>query len=186
MASQGDVRGVFGQFASGVTIVTCFDDDGHPHGATMTAFTAVSLEPRLCQVTVNRTATSATLLPARPFAINILASDQSDLALEFAGRPNGADVGWVDGIEAPALVGAITTLWCRPWADYDGGDHLIVIGEIVAAEVGDGSPLLYHRGNFHLLGHRTADAHWGGSFDDPTAGWFSAATAPVRITDLIP
>lgn len=186
MTGHGDLRGVFGQFASGVTIVTCADDDGRPHGATMTAFTAVSLEPRLCQVTVDRRARAASLLTGRPFAINILAGDQSDLALQFAGRSNSVEVRWVEGVEAPALGGTVATLWCRPWADYDGGDHLIVIGEIVAAEVGEGSPLLYHRGNFHVLGHRTADAHWGGSFDDPTAGWFSAATAPVRITDLIP
>lgn len=186
MADHGDLRGVFGQFASGVTIVTCIDDDGLAHGATMTAFTAVSLDPRLCQVTVDRRTRAAALLRGRPFAVNILAGDQTDLAQHFAGRPNGGEITWIDGDGAPALGGTVATLWCREWADYDGGDHLIVVGEIIAAEVNDGRPLLYHRGNFHDLGRRTADAHWGGSFDDPTAGWFSAATAPVRLTNVIP
>ena len=48
------LKNVFGQFASGVTVITCTNADGAPHGATVTAFTAMSLEPRLCQVTMTR------------------------------------------------------------------------------------------------------------------------------------
>ncbi len=48
------VRNAFGRFATGVTVVTCAKEDGVPHGATVNAFTAVSLDPPLCQVTLTR------------------------------------------------------------------------------------------------------------------------------------
>lgn len=178
MTTTTDMRGVFGQFASGVTVVTCRTEDGVPHGATMTAFTPVSIEPRLCQVTVTRTARIAKLLSSKPFAVNILSSGQTDLGLHFAGRPNSTPVVWDEQGIAPTLVGVAATITCEPWAEYDGGDHFIVVGQVVAADVSDAAPLLYHRGNFHEIGRRTADAHWDGSSDDPTTGWFTAITAP--------
>ena len=39
-----ELRGCLGHFATGVTVITC-DGDGSPHGATVNAFSAVSLEP---------------------------------------------------------------------------------------------------------------------------------------------
>ncbi|AZZ83086.1 hypothetical protein C5O27_20155 [Gordonia alkanivorans] len=51
---QRTMRNIFGQFATGVTVITCANDEGTPHGATVTAFTPISIEPRLCQVTLTR------------------------------------------------------------------------------------------------------------------------------------
>src|SRR3954467_1189654 len=132
-----ELRNAFGQFATGVTVVTCTSEGGRPHGATVNAFTAVSLEPALAQVTLGRTSKACQYLDGRPFAINVLADDQLDVAWHFAGRPiqwPGRAPGWVDGPLAPLLEGAATTISCRPWRTYDGGDHLIVIGEVAAVE----------------------------------------------------
>ncbi len=50
MAPQSQqLRVAFGRFATGVTVVTCRNHDGLPHGATVNAFTAVSLDPALCR-----------------------------------------------------------------------------------------------------------------------------------------
>ena len=52
--TPGRLEDVFGKYASGVTVVTCLNADGEPHGATVTAFTAVSHTPYLCQVTLTK------------------------------------------------------------------------------------------------------------------------------------
>ena len=180
-----ELRNAFGQFATGVTVVTCTSEEGRPHGATVNAFTAVSLEPALAQVTLGRTSKACQYLDGRPFAINVLADDQLDVAWHFAGRPiqlPGRTPGWVDGPLAPLLEGAATTISCRPWRTYDGGDHLIVIGEVAAVEITARDPLLFHGGRFRNLG--PVETHWSGSLDCPERGWFDAAAVftPLALT----
>lgn len=169
-----DLRKVFSQFASGVTVVTCVNRDGIPHGATVTAFAAVSMSPPLCQVTLMRQSKACALLGNQPFAVNVLAADQTDIAMNFAGRPCTPGPVWRDGPTAPIICGAAATMSCRAWANYDGGDHIIFIGEIVAAESTGKPPLLYHCSTFHQLGAPVADLRWSGSLDDPVSGWFTA------------
>src|SRR3954471_4566940 len=91
------LRDAFGRFATGVTVVTCAKDDGVPHGATVNAFTAVSLDPALCQVTVTRESRASHYLQDAPFAVNVLAVDQPEVAWHFAGRPQDPEPRWADG-----------------------------------------------------------------------------------------
>lgn len=186
---QRTLRNIFGQFASGVTVITCANSDGEPHGATVTAFTAVSLEPRLCQVTLTRTSKACRFLSDAPFAVNILAADQVDTALHFAGRPQSPEPVWEQGPTAPILAGTAATLSCTPWREYDGGDHVIYIGEIVDATFDETvDPLLFYRSTFHDLGAPSTSTAWNGSLDDPHSGWFDSQTrfvpfelAPARL-----
>ena len=188
MSDRQLLSNVFGQFPSGVTVVTCCDREGGPHGATVTAYTAVSLEPRLCQVTLTRRSKAAQYLKGSPFAVNILARDQVDVALHFAGRPCVDEPGWEDGPLAPIIAGSAATLSCVPWRQFDGGDHLIIVGEIVDAVVRDVAPLVFYRSTFHDLGAPSSSASWSGSFDDPLAGWFDAHTpfVPFHIAEHAP
>lgn len=177
MTDQRTLRNIFGQFASGVTVITCANSDGEPHGATVTAFTAVSLEPRLCQVTLTRKSKACSYLSDAPFAVNILATDQLDTAMHFAGRPRTDPVWDTTGI-APALFGNAATLECAPWAQYDGGDHVIYLGEIVDASVDTTKePLLFYRSTFHDLGAPSGSTAWNGCLDDPHSGWFDATAS---------
>jgi flavin reductase (DIM6/NTAB) family NADH-FMN oxidoreductase RutF len=174
-----ELRNAFGRFATGVTVVTCTNDDGEAHGATVNAFTAVSLEPALAQVTLGRSSKACEYLKGKPFAINVLAHDQLDVAWHFAGRPADVPPEWVDGPTAPLLDGCSTTISCRAWRTYDGGDHLIVIGEVEAVEISGRDPLLFHGGQFRYLNpdHDAAPGiHWGGSIDCPNHGWFDAGS----------
>src|SRR3954451_20563573 len=157
------LRDAFGRSATGVTVVTCAKDDGVPHGATVNALTAVSLEPALCQVTLTRQSRAARHLEGAPFAVNVLASGQLDTAWHFAGRPQDPEPAWAEGPTAPMLVGNAATISCRPWRTYDGGDHLIVIGEVVALELTDADPLLFFGGRFRELAAPVTGIHWGGS-----------------------
>ncbi|QTI71231.1 flavin reductase family protein [Gordonia sp. L191] len=170
------LQNVFGQFASGVTVITCANSDGEPHGATVTAFTAVSLEPRLCQVTLTRKSKACNYLTDAPFAVNIMAADQLDIAMHFAGRPAQPGPTWVDGPTAPVLSGSAAVLSCVPWRSYDGGDHIIYIGEIVDAHTSGKPPLLYYRSTFHDLGEPSVNSLWTLCADDPHSGWFDSTT----------
>jgi flavin reductase (DIM6/NTAB) family NADH-FMN oxidoreductase RutF len=171
-----ELRSCFGRFATGVTVVTCTNSDGEPHGATVNAFTAVSLDPALCQVTLTRTARACRYLEGKPFAVNVLAGDQLDMAMHFAGRPMETEPVWADGPTAPVLVGVAATISCDPWCSYDGGDHLIVLGEVRHAAVTDLAPLLFFGGQFHQLGQRSAGSPWLGSMDCPSSGWIQPET----------
>jgi flavin reductase (DIM6/NTAB) family NADH-FMN oxidoreductase RutF len=171
------IRDAFGRFATGVTVVTCAKERGMPHGATVNAFTAVSLEPALCQVAVTRQSKACGYLADAPFAVNVLAAGQLDTAWHFAGRPQDPEPEWADGATAPVLVGNAATISCRPWRTYDGGDHLIVIGEVVDLELTDADPLLFFGGRFRQIAAPETGVHWAGSIDSPELGWFDATTA---------
>jgi flavin reductase (DIM6/NTAB) family NADH-FMN oxidoreductase RutF len=179
------LKHVFGQFASGVTVITCATAEGESHGATVTAFTAVSMDPRLCQVTLTRRSKACEYLDGAPFAVNILAADQYDIAMHFAGRPSEPGPVWAHGPTAPILDGASATLSCAPWRSYDGGDHIIFLGEVVDAHSTDKPPLLYYRSTFHDLGEPSVNSLWTLSADDPHSGWFDATTtfAPLAPTE---
>ncbi|MGY1824634.1 flavin reductase family protein [Geodermatophilus sp. SYSU D00079] len=170
------LRTAFGRFATGVTVVTCAKDDGVPHGATVNAFTAVSLEPALCQVTLTRQSRACRYLEGAPFAVNVLSRDQLDTAWHFAGRPQDPEPAWAEGPTAPVLAGNAATISCRPWRSYDGGDHLIVIGEVADLDVTDAEPLLFFGGRFRELAPTRTGVHWAASLDSPEQGWFDAST----------
>ncbi|MBN6041269.1 flavin reductase family protein [Amycolatopsis sp. 195334CR] len=171
---QREIRTGFGRFATGVTVVTCRNEAGEPHGATVNAFTAVSLEPALCQVTLTRRSKACRYLGDAPFAVNVLAAGQLGTALHFAGRPQDTPPEWAEGPTAPVLAGNAATISCLPWRTYDGGDHLIVIGEVAHLETSGADPLLFYAGAFRELGPIQADPPWAASLDCPDSGWFGS------------
>jgi flavin reductase (DIM6/NTAB) family NADH-FMN oxidoreductase RutF len=141
----------FGTFAAGVAVVSTRTDDGAPHGAAATAFTAVSLDPPLAQITLPRTSRSARYLADARFAINILSLEQKDVARYFAAGTPGEEPEWILDGSVPVLTRNAATLECRPWNIYDGGDHVIVIGEVTALEVTAREPLVVLAGRFRKI-----------------------------------
>ena len=178
------LRSTFGRFATGVTVITCRTPDGRAHGATVTAFTPISLDPPLVQVALTRSSKACGYLHEASFAVNVLAADQHDLAMHFAGRPGEDPVPWREGPTAPVLAGTAATLSCRPWRTHDGGDHLLFLGEVVDVARTERPPLLFHDSAFHEIGRRSSDTVWLGCQDDPQVGWFDAHTrfVPARTS----
>lgn len=170
--SSRDLRQAFGKFATGVTVVTCQRPDGTPHGATVNAFTAVSLDPPLAQITLIRGNKVGDYIEDQPFAINIMADDQIDVCLNFAGVKMKDEVQWHSVDSVPVLEGNAATLICKPWRTYDGGDHIIVVGEITKIEVTDEEPLLFISGRFRHPGRFSQGTPWEGSGDCQSIGWF--------------
>ncbi len=169
-----ELRNCLGHFATGVTVVTC-TADGEPHGATVNSFTAVSLEPPLVMVALARASKAGRHLPGAPFTVNVLRRRQDDLARHFAGHPSAAPVEWAGAVDAPRLAGALAYLACAPWRSYDGGDHVLFLGEVIEFEHFGGEPLVFYRGGFHPLGAAFEEGlealPWLGSLDSPDAGW---------------
>ena len=145
-------RTCLGQYATGVAVVTYEGEDG-PRGATINSFTSVSMDPPLVSVSFARPTTTARSLVDRPFVVNVLSSNQLDVALQFAGRPRPElQVPWSSSAEVPRLLGGVAWMQCRPWATYDGGDHVLFVGEVVHHDSRRGEPLLFHRGQFRMVG----------------------------------
>jgi flavin reductase (DIM6/NTAB) family NADH-FMN oxidoreductase RutF len=154
---QETFRTLLSRFLSGVTIVTTSDDDGRPHGMTVSSFCSVSLEPPLILVCIDRTASLHDLLiRAETFAVNILAGDQEVLSRRFADTGIEArfdGVAWSQGSAGPLIDGVHATLECKSVGHLPGGDHSIIIGQVLGGSAASrGSPLLYYRGGYGQLG----------------------------------
>lgn len=149
---------VLGSFASGVAIVTAFDDDD-PVGLTAQSFMSLSIDPPLVMFCPQRTSTSWPRIErARHFAANILAEGQESLGTQFArsGTDKFAGVSWAAGPSgAPLLDGVLAHIDCRIEAVHEGGDHLIVVGRVLhlAADTRQ-KPLVFFRSSFESLAAR--------------------------------
>jgi flavin reductase (DIM6/NTAB) family NADH-FMN oxidoreductase RutF len=152
-------REVMGQFASGVTVITTLHD-GEIRGMTANAFMSGSLEPPLCVISVaKRARTHVCLQETRRFVVNILAHDQSEVAIHFSGRPSPKamiEIGRIDGI--PMLQNVCAHLAADIVAEHDCGDHTLFIGHLFHMDA-DASrdPLVYHEGRFGTLVHTKQD-----------------------------
>ena len=180
------LRACFGKFATGVTVVT-YRADEEVRGVTMNSFTSVSLDPALVLLSIARTAKTCDALDGIPFAVNILRVDQMDVALHFAGRPRpGALIKWAETEDTrlPYLEDALAVFQCRHWTRYDGGDHVLHIGEIVASTMNEGEPLLFNSGRFTSPGLPIIDGPLVTSFDGPPVpAWVGALHRVHRIMD---
>jgi flavin reductase len=132
-------RGVMSRFASGVTLV-CARRGEEVHGLTVSSFCSVSLDPPLILVCLRRDGYCHDfIVEAGSFAVNVLAATQEDAARRFAdARLSPAqrfeDLRYrAETTGAPVLSDAIAWLDCRISTVYPGGDHSIVVGEVVTA-----------------------------------------------------
>lgn len=152
------LRNALGEFATGVTVVTTINSAGTPVGITVNSFTSVSLDPPLVLWNLSvHSAKHAAFDDTEYFAVNVLSLAQKDVALTFA-RPGGepfaglqTEVG-AGGV--PLLSGCIAYFECRMVHRYRGGDHEMLVGEVLSYRDAGGEPLVFHHGRF---GRFTAD-----------------------------
>jgi flavin reductase (DIM6/NTAB) family NADH-FMN oxidoreductase RutF len=145
------MRQVMGRFATGVAIITT-GADGVPHGMTVNSLTSVSLRPPLLLVCLTAGARSTDAVrQAGRFVVNILSARQEELARRFArpGADHFAGLRVTHGShQVPVIPDALAHLECDTHQRVTAGDHLIVIGEVVAVCERDGAPLGFHGGRF--------------------------------------
>jgi flavin reductase (DIM6/NTAB) family NADH-FMN oxidoreductase RutF len=157
----GDFRTALGRFASGITIMSTLQD-GVSHAMTANAFTSVSLDPPLVLVCVDKgVRMHNAVLDCGYWAVSVLADSHQEIARRFA--KSGRDLlTQFDGVSTHAgpktgcllIEGALSWLECRTWATYDGGDHTIVVGEVLSlatADPADPAALIYYAGQYRAL-----------------------------------
>ncbi len=151
-------RQVVGSFACGVTVITT-GIEGRFHGMTASAFTSLSLDPCLVLVCIDRQAlTLPALQESGRFNVNILSERQQHLSMTFSSKDK-SETHRLDGVDfhlgeydQPLLEGVIGYLECELREQYEGGDHIIAVGEVMAAGVGEQEPpLAYFRSSYREL-----------------------------------
>lgn len=145
-----DFKESMARVSSTVVVVTTMTPGG-PHGTTVSAFMSLSVNPPMIVVSLDRASRLlARVRAVSRFGVNVLSHDQADIARCFA-RKSGekfAGVRWSSDRGLPRLDGSAGWLSCSAARLVDGGDHILVIGVVEAAEVADRLPLTYHARSF--------------------------------------
>jgi 3-hydroxy-9,10-secoandrosta-1,3,5(10)-triene-9,17-dione monooxygenase reductase component len=156
MISPELFREVFGRFATGVAVVTSTGPSG-AGGMTANAVCSLSLDPLLALVCFdNQARTLPIVREARRFGVNVLTSEQEELAGVFASKlPESEKLDTVDhhltdGI--PIIDGVHAWATCELRELIPGGDHTIAIGEVISMGLGGGRPLVWYGGRYHAWG----------------------------------
>jgi flavin reductase (DIM6/NTAB) family NADH-FMN oxidoreductase RutF len=147
-----EYRDVIGHFATGVAIVTCQGEHG-PAGLTTNAVTSLSLDPLLLIVCFdNASRTLQIVREARRFAVNVLRSDQEDLAAAFSSKRVAREkfeaVTHTVAHGVPVLDDALAWIACDLTELLPGGDHTIGIGAVIDGAASAGEPLVFFRGSY--------------------------------------
>jgi 3-hydroxy-9,10-secoandrosta-1,3,5(10)-triene-9,17-dione monooxygenase reductase component len=176
-----EFRRALGAFATGVTIITTRAPDGTPLGLTCNSFNSVSLNPPLVLWSLENKALSLPVFQQTPhWAVHVLSTDQEELSGRFARRGGNKFAGLtleegVGGI--PLLTGCTARFQCRNSFQYDGGDHVIFVGEVLQFDRNDVAPLVFHGGRYaHATrrepgGERPRRAYMAGSFSEDFLGY---------------
>ncbi|WP_230291451.1 flavin reductase family protein [Croceicoccus sp. Ery5] len=151
MIEAKSLRDALGNFATGVTIVTT-SHGGRNVGLTANSFNSVSLDPPLVLWSLAKKSSNIEAFTSVDgFAVHILGADQEALSNRFA--TPGIDK--FEGVEFETSAGGVPLLQdcaarfeCRTAYRYDGGDHIIFVGEVLDLEQSEKEPLLFHRGKY--------------------------------------
>ncbi len=162
-----EFRNALGAFATGVTVVTAAAPDGSRAGVTANSFNSVSLNPPMILWSLAKTSRSRAIFEqAAYWAVHILAADQDHLSNHFA--KSAADK--FAGLEIETGIGGIpllkdyaTRLQCKTAFKYEGGDHVIFVGEVLSFDRRDVAPLVFHGGKYALAARKTEPAVLSGT-----------------------
>lgn len=126
----------------------------------------VSYRPALMAVHIHkRNATYRNIAATKEFGINIASSDQNVLSsvaggysgVEFDKFEAAKELGFRfrDGaeIDAPMVEGSVITMECRVVQEIVLGDHVMIVGEVLSADLDTGKkPLVYHHNTYWEIG----------------------------------
>ncbi|SFA82401.1 3-hydroxy-9,10-secoandrosta-1,3,5(10)-triene-9,17-dione monooxygenase reductase component [Collimonas sp. OK607] len=154
-----DFRNALSMFATGVTIVTTRAEDGAAVGMTANSFNSVSLQPPMVLWSLAKNARSLPVFANAPFwNVHILSNDQDALSNRFA-RAGEDKFAGLELDECPSnmplIRGCSARFQCRTAFQYEGGDHIIFVGEVIGYDRTDTPPLLYVTGQYAVAAHKS-------------------------------
>ncbi|MFJ7638380.1 flavin reductase family protein [Peribacillus sp. NPDC097206] len=145
-------RDTMGKFSTGVTVITT-KHDGKVHGMTANAFMSVSLNPKLVVISIGENARCLNKIrESGQFGVNILAEDQQEYSMIFAGQKKGEiDIEFDTLAGVPVLPGALAQISCEVVSSYVEGDHTLFIGKVQDILLEEKEPLLFYSGKYYSL-----------------------------------
>jgi flavin reductase (DIM6/NTAB) family NADH-FMN oxidoreductase RutF len=150
------LRHAFGQYPTGVAVVTTRAEDGALRAMTINSFASLSLDPPLIMWSLCAHSLDLPLYrPGQPFGISILAAGQTAIARHFAdGRLRHTPL--PDAITPHAsgiavVRDAVGHLLCTVERTLPGGDHMMILGRVARVETAPGDTLAFHRGRYAHL-----------------------------------
>ncbi len=146
-------RHALGQFATGITIITTIGHDGRQIGMTANSFNSVSMHPPLVLWSLTKKSSNFDAFKSSlHFGVSVLAHDQEGLAHRFASykgdRFEGVPTHPSPTHHMPLIQGAVAHFECKTRSIYDEGDHIIIIGEVIACAASPAQALIYHAKTF--------------------------------------
>ncbi len=158
VADPQTFRKAWGKFATGVSVVTTIQADGHVHGMAANGICSVSLEPLLVLVCVGHNRNSYPLIKeSKRFCINILSEGQQAVAENYARPPAQRNPDFEVGFSftergSAKIEDSLAYMDCHVVQEVVAGDHTIFIGEVDEIRVNDGpQPLVFCEGGFYRL-----------------------------------
>lgn len=146
-------RNAMGKFATGVTVIATEVEGEGVHGMTANAFMSVSLDPKLVVISIGEKAKILDKIKqSKLFTVNILAADQQELSMIFAGQiKENKEVVFerLDG--KPVLSGSVVQIACEVSTEHVEGDHTLFIGKVTDIKIEDVEPLVFYSGRYRSL-----------------------------------
>lgn len=153
MSPSQAFRDAMSQYPTGVTVVATYYQ-GRAVGITANSFASVSLEPPLVLWSVARDADRAeAFLKAASYSICFLGKEQADIAQYCAENENLPPGQWSENSYGfPVIDEASVVLDCRQHAIHPGGDHDIIVGEVIRIHRADkGGALTFYKSDYGKL-----------------------------------
>lgn len=150
-AAVHEYRQALSQFPTGVTIVTCMSQIG-PLGITANSFTSISIDPALIMWCPTKTSSRyKAFMQAEYFCVHVMSAEQKEICMAFSKSGQAFDdIDWcLNAHNVPVISDCLARFECRRYADYDGGDHSLVLGLVLQVSVFDGVPLTFSQGQFN-------------------------------------
>lgn len=163
MMNKREFRDIAGRFATGVTVMTTKTEQGYPVGMTANSFTTLSITPPLVIFNIGKKVSLFNdFKKTNRFAVNILAANQKELCKQFS----TSNIDRFEGVNyeedvtgAPILHGVIGYFDCVIKERYEGGDHIIIIGEVKGGAQREGDPLIFFKGEFSKLASNSTNRY---------------------------
>ena len=153
-----EFKAAVGKYPTGVTVVSTKYNNKF-YGFTANSFTSVSLEPALISFCLSIKAVSFdAFLNTRNFVVNVLSSNQADIAARFASSvPNKFQN--IDFIEnsfgVPLISNVLSSIECETYKQIESGDHYIFIGKVLKVQINRDldakPPLIYYGKSYREL-----------------------------------
>jgi len=148
-----ELRQGFASFATGVTVITCLDENNGHHGITISSFNTVSLEPPLILWNLKK---HSRLMPwvelGKKHLIHVLERSQENLAMHFATVKQDQFI----GVEYKLAESGLTQIEhcvayyeCETISVHTGGDHNIILAKVINLKNHpEKEPLIFARSKF--------------------------------------